>query len=382
MARLNGNQRRAQQAEQRAARQPKPPAVTTPYGPGGSATGSGQGQAQQNLESAAAKAAVAAKAEAPAKAADTAPTSSVASTPVTPSVSRSDPAKAELSKKPIIKYPKDLLDNNTDYLRIKFVEYQPAFSAGSTSTPSSGGSTKSNSKGDAITTFYTYMPNNLGTGYAQNWGSTTFSPNGRIGVTALQKGISGGDVGGYLQKALRGTETTFAADRFAAGISGLAKGTSGLDANSLLGLTQGIGINSTVEIYWSGHGQQRQFSFRIEMGARDEKESEDIREIVRAFKLGMHPGSGGGSAANAVQSRFVTYPYMFEISYMSGQNEHEFLNKFKPCVLENMSVEYTPNGTYSTLPNTSPVVTIMTLNFKELKHIYREDILESTGAGY
>lgn len=298
-----------------------------------------------------------------------------------PAVAKTDPAKTELSKNTILKYPVDLLDNTTDYLRIQFVEYQPAFSSQS-STSASSNSSKSSASGEVLTTFYTYMPRNIATGYAQNWGSATFSPNGRIGVQALQKGISGGDVGGYLQKALRGTEITFAAAQFAQGIQSLTPGTSGLDANSLLGLTQGIGINSTVEIFWAGHGQQRQFSFRVEMNARTEKESESIREIVRSFKLAMHPGTNGSSGGSGVQSRFVTYPYMFNIAYMSGQKEHEFLNKFKQCVLENMTVEYTPDGTYSTLPNTSPVATVMTLNFKELKHLYREDILNSTGAGY
>ena len=364
MGRLNGNQRRAQQSTQRAAAEkPKMGGLPPNYKETEQKAFEAATQHQQ------------AKAQPPAAPAASTPVKT--ETAATPTVATASPAKAAFNNV-ILKYPDDLLDQTTDYLRIQILEYTPALAQLSTTTPKNG----QTASGEVLGTFDTYMPRNIGTSYAQQWGGATLSPNGRIAVNAIQTGMRGGDVGSYLQKALRGSETTFAAAQFAQGITSLAPGTSGLDANSLLGLTSGIGINSTVEVFWGGHGAHRQFSFRIEMSARTEKESESIRDIVGIFKIAMHPGSNGASAGNGVQSRFITYPYMFNIAYMSGQKEHEFLNKFKSAILENMSVEYTPNGTYSTLPNTSPVATVMTLNFKEIRHIYREDILESTGAGY
>lgn len=293
-----------------------------------------------------------------------------------PTVDKADPGKAYLKsvsgKSGIMKYPSDLFETNDDYLKIDICEYEPALAE------TQGG-------GQPLTTFLTYMPRNIGTNYSQNWGSATLSPNGRIAINAAQQALSGASassVGGYLQSALKGTGTTFAAGQIAAGIQNLAKGTQGLDANSLLGLTKGIGINSTVEIYWGGHGDNRNFSFRIDMSPRNEAETLQIRDIVKAFKVAMHPGSNGASAGSSVQSRFVTYPYMMKLQYMHGSKPHEFLHQFKPCVLTGMDVQYTPNGTYSTLPNTSPTSTVMTLTFKEIRMIYREDILDSTGAGF
>ena len=290
-----------------------------------------------------------------------------------PTVDKADPGKAYLKGLgSVLKYPNNLLEGNDDYLKIDICEYEPALAE------TQGG-------GKALTTFLTYMPRNIGSSYSQNWGSATLSPNGRIAINAVQQALNGtpaSSVGGYLQSALKGTGTTFAAGQIAAGIQNLAQGTQGLDANSLLGLTTGVGINSTVEIYWGGHGDNRNFSFRIEMSPRNEPETKQIREIVKAFKVAMHPGSNGASAGSSVQSRFVTYPYMMKLQYMHGSKPHEFLHQFKPCVLTGMDVQYTPNGTYSTLPNTSPTSTVMTLTFKEIRMIYREDILDSTGAGF
>jgi hypothetical protein len=272
----------------------------------------------------------------------------------------------------ILKYPANLLNEVEDYLKIDICEYEPALAA-------------VQGAGSTLATFMTYMPRNIATNYAQDWGKTTLTPNGRIAISAIQQGLngaSGSTVGNYLQGALRGTETTFAAGRVAAGIQSLAQGTSNLNAQSILGLTSGIGINNTVEMFWNGHGDNRTFGFTIEMSPKNEVESRKIREIVKMFKVSMHPGSNGNSAASAVQSRFVTYPFMMKLKYMRGTSEHEFLHQFKPCVLQSMSVNYTPQGVYSSLPNSSPTATTMTLAFKEIKMLYREDILESKGAGF
>ena len=350
------------------------------YGPGGDPSGSGEGQAQQSS---------AARAESPnqTRSTSTGSSGSTASSntrpaatqvaALNPTIDKADPGKKylqELGKQSggILKYPSDLFDKGDDYLKIDICEYEP------TLAETQGG-------GSPLTTFMTYMPRNISTSYNQEWGQVTLSPNGRVIINAVQQGLSGSGrstVGNYLQGALKGTETTFAAGMIAKGIQQMAPGTSGLDANSILGITQGIGINSTVEMFWQGHGQNRSFSFRIEMSPRNESETTLIRDIIKAFKVSMHPGSSGASAGSSVQSRFVTYPYMMKIKYMNGPKEHEFLHKFKPCVLESMNIEYTPNGQYSTLTNTSPTATVMTLTFKEIRMIYREDIIDGSGAGF
>jgi len=346
------------------------------YGPGGDPSGSGKGQAQQKPKE------PEARVNPPGGGGGGGGSSQTTPKPA-PKIEKNDPGKdflKNLGSSPILKYPNDLFEDTTDYLKIEVFEYEPSLSVNF-----SEGSPKNKLK-----TFYSYMPGNISTTYSQRWGEATLSPNGRYLLNAAGMAIRGGaaakgSVGKYLQGALKGSESTFAAAQIAKGVSQFAPGTQGLDAQSILGLSQGLGINSTVEVFWGGHGGHRTMSYTITMAPRNEKETTDIKDIVTMFKVGLHPGSNGASAGNGVSSRFVTYPYMFKIAYMSGSKENEFLNKFKECVLESLSVNYTPNGGYSTLQNGSPVATVLTLNFKEIRHIYREDVIDTTsggGAGY
>ena len=271
-----------------------------------------------------------------------------------------------------LKYPDDLFEDTTDYMMITIHEHQPAFSG------------ETGIQGPELGTIMFYMPNNLGTSYGQNWGALPLTPGARMAVGALQQAISGGSadqVSSYIQKALQGAETTFAASVLADGLNKLP-GVSGFDTNNLLGLSQGVGVNTTIELFWSGHGGQRSANFRILMSPRSETETKTVRDIVRAFKISMHPSKSADGGAQSVGGRYVQYPMAFQLKFMHGSEEHEFINKFKPMVLENMSVEYTPDNVYATYANTSPVATALTLTFKELKLLYADDIIESTGAGY
>lgn len=292
-----------------------------------------------------------------------------------PKIEKSNAVKDSLSSlfaNGPLKYPDDLFDTTTDYMKIDIHEHQPAFSG------------ETGIQGPSLGSIMFYMPNNLGTSYGQNWGALPLTPGARMAVGALGQAINGGSadqVSSYIQKALQGAETTFAASVLAGGLNSLP-GVSGFDTNNLLGLSQGVGVNTTIELFWSGHGGQRSANFRILMNPRSEAETETVRNIVRAFKISMHPSKSPGGGAQSVGGRFVQYPMAFQLKYMHKSEEHEFLNKFKPMVLENMSVEYTPDNVYATYANTSPVATALTLTFKELKLIYADDIIESTGAGF
>ena len=59
--------------------------------------------------------------------------------------------------------------------------------------------------------------------------------------------------------------------------------------------------------------------------------------------------------------------------YRQGNGEHKFLHKFKQCFLQNISVNYTADGTYATYDDGTPVSMIMDLTFKEIEPIYDID---------
>ena len=84
----------------------------------------------------------------------------------------------------------------------------------------------------------------------------------------------------------------------------------------------------------------------------------------------------------AGQGLFISAPNVFRLSYKSGSKDHPFLNKFKIMALENMSVNYTASGQYSTYDDGTPVHMQMQLAFKELNPIYAEDYNDVGGVGY
>jgi len=71
---------------------------------------------------------------------------------------------------------------------------------------------------------------------------------------------------------------------------------------------------------------------------------------------------------------------VFELSYMQGNNQHPFLNRFKVCALTDMKVNYTAENVYAVYDDSTPISMILDLSFQELVPIYEEDYTE-TGAG-
>jgi hypothetical protein len=81
----------------------------------------------------------------------------------------------------------------------------------------------------------------------------------------------------------------------------------------------------------------------------------------------------GGSSGDYNKGLFIKSPNIFQLVYSTGVGTHEYLNRFKPMALKNMSVNYTGSGTYATYTNTSPVHYKLNLQFQEIDPIYAED---------
>ena len=113
------------------------------------------------------------------------------------------------------------------------------------------------------------------------------------------------------------------------------------------------------------------FRFAFRLAPRNEREAEQVRLIIRAFKRNMAPKSQGGTIGSG--SFFLKTPNVFKLRYRTGRKNHPFLNRFKQCFLTGMSTNYTGEGVYATYDDKTPVSMIMELSFKELQPIYDID---------
>jgi len=168
----------------------------------------------------------------------------------------------------------------------------------------------------------------------------------------------------------------------ASGFSQAAATTAGIniDQNAFLARSSGRVLNPNAELLFQGP-VLRDFNFDFLMIARSRKEGESIRKIIRFFKLGMAPQFNN--------STFLNTPDVFTLAYKRGQGELDDLdtvNRFNPggLALRTIAVDYAPSGYWSAYQDSQPVALKMSLNFAELRPIYRGDQEQTpmTSVGY
>ena len=166
----------------------------------------------------------------------------------------------------------------------------------------------------------------------------------------------------------------FLRKRFASQIVSMVGGN--VTASQLLARGNGEIINPNMELLFGGP-TIRNFRFQFKMTPRNEKEGEQIKLIIRAFKRNMAPMAQGGTLGSGFF--FLKTPNVFNLRYRTGNKNHPFLNRFKQCFLTDMSVSYTGEGIYSTYEDGTPVSMILDLSFKETQPIYDVDYDERPG---
>jgi len=130
-----------------------------------------------------------------------------------------------------------------------------------------------------------------------------------------------------------------------------------------------------MELAFEGVGK-RQFQYTFKMMPKNEAESNEIRNIIFAFKSNMLPEFKDGNRAG----RRLIVPNTFDIQYMYNGAENTFLHKISTCVCTNVTVAY-GGDRYKTFDGIDgdgapPVDTSITLNFQELEMMSRERIYE------
>ena len=121
---------------------------------------------------------------------------------------------------------------------------------------------------------------------------------------------------------------------------------------------------------------KRQFQYTFKMIPKSQREAEEIRKIVNAFKYNMLPEFKGGTN----MGRQLIVPNTFDIEYMYNGQHNSYIHKISTCFLENVTVNYggdrytahADDGTGSA----PPTETNMTLDFREIETMSRERIAE------
>jgi hypothetical protein len=297
-------------------------------------------------------------------------------------------AKLSSSAAPL-RYPQKSIGKNDDYLEIGVIKYLfPGLETGTNNLKLTTG-TEKNSKQKAEKTIQLPIPSNIGDTNQVNWGDDSFNPLAAFGAEQIGNTLRSGDFGKGLADAYNNTVAT--------GKEVLTKGggqdlitkyfqsqlINSLGANTtpggLVSRASGQVLNPNLELLFSGVNL-RSFQFDFDFTPRDEKESNVVKEIIRIFKISMAPKTGSNTDGAGL---FIKAPNVFLLKYKSGNQDHPYLNKFKPCALTSMGMNYTGSGSYATYADKTPVHMKLSLSFTELNPIYNEDYKPSDiGVGY
>ena len=293
-----------------------------------------------------------------------------------------------------LRYPQKSIGKDDDYLEISLVKYNPPgfidFDKEKKTIVSPTGSDKNSNVEMIEQTIQLPIPSNIGDTNQVSWGKDEINP-----ITAVAVGGVNAVLGSPSLKTLRNiAEKSLTASGeviLKGGAQDLIKNAvisklvNSLGANTstsgLISRATGQVLNPNLELLFSGVNL-RSFSFDFDFTPRDSKESKVVKNIIRTFKIGMAPRTGG---TNEGAGLFISAPNVFILTYKSGKNDHPFLNVFKPCALVNMTTNYTGSGSYSTYSDSTPVHMKMNLGFTELNPIYYEDYVTVkgiTGVGY
>lgn len=317
-----------------------------------------------------------------------------------------------------LRYPLDIKDNETDYMLFQFYRYEAPFGRGGVGTlnllrqgtgQGSGEygtleeynlATTNLSTDTQLSQVVLYMPPDVSSTYGASWNDKSFSNTAVAkirGGMALRRGNVAGAVQGQFENLLNavGRMPEIKGADFIRNEIAKATGES-FSRNDLFASAAGVVTNPNTELLYDSP-QMRGIDFTFKMVPNNKNEAEVIYDIVKTFKMCLHPSfgipgrqqggkpQGVGSVANAggdAKSKvgFISVPSVCKFAFMKGGGLHPFLPQYKTCALVGVDVNYTSDNGYAVTRDGYPVSTELRLQFKELKLVYREDIGEVDAA--
>lgn len=199
-----------------------------------------------------------------------------------------------------------------------------------------------------------HVPNQLSIRYGMQWSEDDTFALAAAGTAATE-----------LAKAVQNKDAKNLSEPAKAIVANLAL-SKGPNAGALSAAT-GLAANPKKEQVFKGV-DFRTFQFDYQFFPRDEKEAENVLNIIQAFKYHMHPEFKDNN------NFIYLYPSEFDISYYQGGKENLNIHRHTSCVLTEMNINYTPNGTFTTFPNGMPTQINVTMNFRELALLTKDKV--------
>lgn len=328
---------------------------------------------------------------------------------------------ASTSDTSVLRYPSEgRLDSDSDYVLFDFYKYAPPFrkqrtdanftERGPITTPRSGGrrsqgstqgvvgtdrenllrtvgayydynqSKDYQSAGKDYPSIIMYMPEDISTGFRSNWGGKAFSNIG----SDLLKSIGAEGVGNKLDGLAKTGADAYERIPAIMGATVVRKAIQKITGDvitndDIFGGTSGAILNPNTELLFSG-SDMRNFQLNFKLVPRNFKEAEIINNICKTFKMctlpSRNPGKVSGASNQGITAGFIGVPNLCKVNFMSANDEHKVLPRYKMCAVTQVDINYTPDGAYATYNGDikQPVAIELSINFQETKLVFSEEI--------
>ena len=306
----------------------------------------------------------------------------------------------------LVRYPNDIIHDETDYIMFRFYEYVPPFGSeverprDNLYDPDSKKSKDqvlnqtlgaynssvafSAKEAEGYKTIILYMPEDIGDAFSAGWQGKSFG-NISAGIISSTAGADDFiDSLGKLKNTADGALNRLGTNAAAESITKLATSITGdtITTGDVFSSAKGVIRNPNTEVLFQNMNL-RTFDHSFKMSPYNRTDEENIQTIIKEFKRAMLPSYSIGdtdltlsNAPNSadIDAAFIRVPKLVQVSYMRGGQQHQMLPKYKLCALTDVSVGYTPDNNYATFANGGPVAYELKLNFLETKLIYSEEI--------
>lgn len=295
-----------------------------------------------------------------------------------------------------LRWPKkDPITADTDYVSFQFYNYKPPFGRGEGEEISPD--IDNNTSLDDASSLYTqytrtskfgsgdkakgyqniilFMPEDLGSEMTGQWGATSWGLAAKaLMETAGTKNLD--DIPRALTaggESLAGGVKIGTYELIMKGINGLTGGSANI--NQVMGGISGTIINPNVEMMYQSP-DLRTFTLNFKMVPRSSEEAAEIKRICTTFRRAMLPSFGGQALGGTVKNNgaLLTIPKMVQPTFMSGNSPNEYIPQYKPCVISGVNINYTPDGAWAAYEGGSPVATNLSIDFKETKLIFEQEV--------
>lgn len=159
--------------------------------------------------------------------------------------------------------------------------------------------------------------------------------------------------------------------------SSVSKVLSDANIKGNAGAAAGVAVNPHNEVLFQGV-EFRKFEYKFSFYPKSKDESEQVEQIINAFRFHMHPEIASWSSG-----RFFIYPSDFDITFWhwdetsnNPNKENGHIYAASTCVLESMDVNYTPAGQFITHREGYPVGIEIVLRFKETEIMTKDRLAE------